>query len=351
MNQGRGVTLEITVAPVDLPHAVHVLPHQLRQWAGQVDEILFTFDLHTSRGRYGEAAEERRPVMERLLEELCSQHVHARVAPVDYSAGTAERISQAFFGGAPVPAKHHYGGPFYSYFFGLLEARHRHVLHLDSDMLFGGGSQGWIGEAIDLFEARPDMLLCSPFPGPPTAEGDIPPEVVRRHGADDGAPGRSAPALRRESYSSPAFALPRCSTRLFMVELRRFDERVCPLQVEKAPARSRLRAWAEGHSQYALPEDIISRAMQREGLVRIDFLGAPPGMWSLHPPLRSELFYEQLPALIERVERGDVPEEQRGDFDMNDSMIDWSGARAALRRRTWWRRLAKENRFWSSGAK
>jgi hypothetical protein len=55
-------------------------------------------------------------------------------------------------------------------------------------------------------------------------------------------------------------------------------------------------------------------------------------MWSLHPPYRSETFYTLLPELIARVEAGDVPVAQRGDFDVNDSMIDWSDARRATRR-------------------
>ena len=49
-------------------------------------------------------------------------------------------------------------------------------------------------------------------------------------------------------------------------------------------------------------ETIYSRAMAEHGLVRIDFLGDSPGMWSVHPPYRSPLFYERLPCLIEEIE-------------------------------------------------
>jgi hypothetical protein len=51
-------------------------------------------------------------------------------------------------------------------------------------------------------------------------------------------------------------------------------------------------------------------------------------MWSLHPPFRSEEFYRRLPELIEAVESGRVPDGQRGHYDLNDSMIDWTEARA-----------------------
>jgi len=57
-------------------------------------------------------------------------------------------------------------------------------------------------------------------------------------------------------------------------------------------------------------------------------------MWSLHPPYRSEEFYRELPRLVEQIEAGSVPDAQRGDYDINDSMFDWSSARrrASLRR-------------------
>src|ERR1035441_11068106 len=87
MGQAPPVTLQINVAPTDLPHAKSVLPHQLRQWGGQVQEILFTLDLHRTKhgGRFGEAWEERKGPMEELLGELCRQHPHAHVMTVDRS--------------------------------------------------------------------------------------------------------------------------------------------------------------------------------------------------------------------------------------------------------------------------
>jgi hypothetical protein len=62
-------------------------------------------------------------------------------------------------------------------------------------------------------------------------------------------------------------------------------------------------------------------------------------MWHLHPPYRCQDFYAKLPSLIERVERGDVPEAQRGDHDINDSLVDWTEARQRLRENRWWKRL------------
>lgn len=322
MAQASPVTLQINVAPTDLPHALSILPHQLRQWNGQVQEILFTLDLHRTAhgGRFGEAWEERRGPMEELLSDLCSQYPIARVCPVDYGEQAMREVAEAFLAAPSMPAKDTKGAPIYPYFHGLHAARHELVLHFDSDLLFGGGSQSWTAEAASLLGANPDVLACSPLPGPPMA----------------------APTLRTQSgvrfeHSSIAFRFPTLSTRLFMIDRRRLRERLLPLSLQ-GPLRlvSRVKAALHGNPPYRAAEIVISDAMSEAGLSRVDFLGEDPGMWSLHPPFRSPGFYRELPGLIERVEANDIPEAQRGDYDLNDSMIDWSAARRRARLRRLW---------------
>jgi hypothetical protein len=113
------------------------------------------------------------------------------------------------------------------------------------------------------------------------------------------------------------------------------------LHANRPGPRGLVRAAIQRQPAYDLPENILSRAMRDAGLYRVDLLGSAPGMWTLHPPHRSALFYEQLPALIDRVERGDIPEGQRGCYDINDTLIDWTSARAAIRARPWWQRVAR----------
>jgi len=172
MNTARGVTLQISLAPVDFPHAQHILPHQLRQWACQVDEIVLTVDLHRSKsGQFSRGWHERRPKLLQLTLDCCKEYQHCEVREVDYSKDIANQVGKAFFGSRNVPAKDHRGGPYYSYFFGLAVAKYDYVLHLDSDMIFGGGSSTWVSEAIQLLNRRDDVLACSPLPGPPTHDG------------------------------------------------------------------------------------------------------------------------------------------------------------------------------------
>jgi hypothetical protein len=311
-------TLQISLAPSDLPHARVILAHQLRTWAAQVQEVLLTVDglRGAGHGRFAEGWDERRPGLDALLDEAAAAHPHLRVAEVDYAAPARAAVAERFFAGAAVPEKDSRGGPFYAYFFALAEARHDTVLHLDSDMLFGGGSPHWMREAAELLAARDDVLACNPLGGPPT---------------DDPARWRDP----REPLPSLAFRCSSISSRVCLLDRRRLSGADGLAPRPPARLRSRLKARLHGHPDAALPEDLLTAAMHARGMARLDLLGSAPGMWSLHPPFRSQRFYAELPALVDRIERGDVPDAQRGEFDVADALFDFSEARAAFRRRRW----------------
>ena len=315
------MTLEISIAPRDLRLLRATLPHQLRQWAVQVREIVCTIDLEPTPGEVGLGKGHERQLLE-FVQESLSQYRHGRLEVADYSAATRRAVAARFFGGQPVPAKTARAGPFYAYFYGLYVARCDYVLHLDCDVLFGGGSQTWASEALTLLRERPEILLCGPLPGPPRSDGTIAQTAVR------------------EPDASPAFAFATITSRRFLIDLKRLEERVGVLPVRRhASRRTRvpLSLWLKGWGRmqlrdrlrpltlstlaYDLPERLLGEAMTEAGLRRVDFLGSPPGMWSLHPPDRSERFYESLPRLVERVEHGDVPDDQRGNYDVLDSML------------------------------
>jgi hypothetical protein len=264
--------------------------------------------------------------MRRLLDRCCSEYDHARVLEVDYSPGVSERLGAEFFDGRPIPRKAFLGGPFYSYFFGLDAVSHNYVLHADADMMYGGGSQTWIAEAIDLLKERPDVVFCSPLPGPPTDTAEL-----------------RSQTLEREPHTSLAFRAHEVSTRIFFMDMERFRSRMAGLTVTRPPFVAWLRAVVDGHPARLDFETIYSRAMVARGLLRVDFLGSEPGMWSVHPPYRSARFYERLPGLIEEIESGRIPEAARGHHDVHDSMVDWSDARRLID--PLWRRALKHQRL------
>ncbi len=309
-----GVTLQINVAPPDAPHAVHILPHQLRVGADQVDEILFTFDtVRPTAGRFAASWEERAPEMQGILAGLVEQYPQARIGEVDPSPAAIQGVAQRFFGRDQVPMKDSRGGPLYSYLYGLHDASQDLVLHADSDMLFGGGGPSWVSEAKTLLTADEDVLVVNPLPGPPRADG-------RLFDQPDATPVHDQPHTYRFTQMS---------TRIFLMDRARLRARVGAMALPPPVLiRSRLKAMLKGNPLVAMPEQFLTMAMRRHGLVRVDRLGSPPGMWSLHPLYRSAAFYEALPEIIRRVETGDVPEAQRGHYDIVDALFDFSEQRA-----------------------
>lgn len=327
MSPMPGISLQISLAPNDLAHARCVLPHQLRCWAHQADETVLVIDAGQRQDRQSHEWRQKLADLRRLADECCIQHKNARVAEVDYSPEVAREIAMAYFGRTSLPTKDWNGTAFYAYFFGLWAPRHRYVLHMDSDMLYGGGSSTWAREAVELLTQRSDVLFCSPLPGPPTEDGRL-----------------TSQTMEPEPYTSLAYHATWMNTRVFFMDSVRLSERIGHLSLSRPPWRHVLRAAAEGRAPYELPEEIITKAMSRHGLLRFDFLGDDPGMWSVHPPYRSALFYERLPGLVEAVEAGNVPDAQRGDHDINDSMVDWTSARMSRRQKlTKHRRLVTGN--------
>ncbi len=323
-------TLQISLAPGDVPHARDTIPHQLRQLGGQVEEILLTADLEPSPGPRGAHHAERLPQLLACLREW-ERLPSVRVSEVDYGAAARDAVAGRFFGGAPVPEKDCVGAPFYAYLHGLHEAGHDLVLHLDSDMLLGGGSQTWLAEAAALLAGDNRIAVSGPLPGPPTADGRLPAQIVRRHARAQ--PGSSAP----NDHPGPgrAYEFAHVSTRSFLLDRRRLPA------FSRLPPPPRAHRRSEGHAPVAPLEISLTEAMRATGLVRVDLLGSGTGMWVVHPTYRSELFYAELPDIIRRIEAGDVPDAQCGDFELNDSMIDWSSARAALPHVPAWKRLAR----------
>jgi hypothetical protein len=304
------VTLQVNLAPSDLPTARYTVPHQLRQWAGQVDEVLLTLDLHRSPGRFAEAWNERLPGLTTLIAEWCERYPIARLVNVDYSTTAMVAVSNSYFGGEAVPAKDHRGAPFYAYFFGLNAAKNDFVLHMDSDMMFGGGSQAWLAEALGLMETDRRVVACNPLPGPPT------PDLCLRSQ-------QLAPyPLHEFAFQTTGF-----STRIFLVDRQRFGQSLAPLPLSKARGRKVIGAMLDGHRPYETAELVIARAMKRHHLIRVDFLGRGGGMWAVHPLYRTPRFYDRLPSLIADIEAGRVADGQRGDHELNESMVDWTGAR------------------------
>jgi hypothetical protein len=128
------VTLQINLAPVDYPHALLLLPHQLAALSNQVDEVLLTIDTRKGKGRFADGWQKYQQLFNDLMQDI-SKKYPVTMLPVDYGATAKQQVARAFFDSNYIPDRDFRGGPFYVYFFGLHAAKNDAVFHLDSDML------------------------------------------------------------------------------------------------------------------------------------------------------------------------------------------------------------------------
>jgi hypothetical protein len=331
MTARQGTAAQMSTYPLDVKHVEHLLPHQLRAWGPSVDRFIVTIDTHQTRsGRYAVsnfAANLER--LRHLCNEAARSHPKLEVIDVDYSADAQREVARFFFNVDSIPIKAWDGGPFYSYFFGLYHTHAQYVMHFDGDMLFGGQSARWMQESIACIQERSDVLVTAPFPGPPRTDEAI-------FGHEQVMQGFTP---TKETLPQLAYRHQDVSTRAFMIDLNRFKSTLGAFPMSRPSVVQRVKSHLLGHAPLVLPAEwVMSEALRAHGLYRVDLIGSAPGMWSLHPPYRSEEFYRRLPEFIRAVETGNVPEGQRGHYDLNDSMIDWSEARASQR---WFRRYLR----------
>jgi hypothetical protein len=372
--------LQINMAPVDIRYVPQTLPHQLRVLGGQVDEIQFTVDARP-RQRNGtryttENHADKLAELRRYLKTVCMEFSNASIVEVDYSPSCVAEVARAFTGGEFIPETALNGSPFYAYLYGIFRAQNDYVFHMDSDMLYGGGSQHWVADAIELLNRHKNVLACYPLGGPPRLDGLVKQDMATW--ADGWMAGQSSFPSDLEHV---ALSYPDVSTRVFILDRRRFltgeyriplvrpkwrsmikallktsaklarrdclfllltllDRRRIVFGEPQIPYvsrswRRRIQSLLINLSPYLALEDCVSILAVTTGSRFISFLGTDMGLWSLHPHYRSERFYAELSNIIKRIESDDIPDEQRGDSDLNDSMLDWSDVRPA----THWARL------------
>ncbi len=315
MNEMVNRELQINIHPNDYKHFEILLRHQIKAWGSNIDRVRLTLDLHNSEsGRYrsDHFAENLRKIYS-IINLIAKEYSFITVDEVDTSDETRHAVARKFFNKHDIPIKAWDGGPFYSYLYGLWKVRARTVIHMDSDMMFGGLSPTWIDEAEDILDTDINVIYVAPLSGPPHPEGIL--------------KGQSSTSVR--PYSRPnSYAFTSVSTRLFVTRPQLIESRMGYLEGLPPNFDQQLKAFLLGNPPQSREfEVVLSHTLQKRKLIRVDYLGKEPGMWSLHPPFRTEQFYQDLPAIIHRIETDDLPDEQRGYYNLHDSMCDWSAAR------------------------
>lgn len=319
----------MNVAPGDWQHVQQTLPHQLRQLREQVDHVLITIDLSRPSGQYARPGYENdRDQLVSMLDRLRIADPNCDIRAVDPQPEMRATLGSRYCRGQIPPLRDAYGGPYHAYLQGIAEAPTDNVLHLDSDMLLGGGSGTWVREAMTVLDEHRELLLCSPLAGPPREDGVLPSLTVAAH-------------AHAQRFGSP----PQRVEGELAYRFRHASTRICLIRRDRLAAAGlkilKVRAGVLDHRvrQMAAPLEVaLSALMQSHDLERLDMFGDPPGMWALHPHVRTPAFYAGLTELILRVEQGAVPDDQRGYVDLRRSMLDWGEDPARFDARPAWRR-------------
>jgi hypothetical protein len=308
----KSITLQINAAPTDNRFIEKIISHQINAIGSQVDVIRITADIRPSKkGRFS-FSDEQIEEFKTILADFENRHKNLMIDYVDYSDEMIKTVSDTIWGDELLPVKDYRGGPFYSYMFGLYMVDTDYVFHLDSDIFLGGGYQDWCSVAKELLADDPLLAIIKPLSGPPKK--------------DRSAPNQFGELLYPYRDLPNAFYSDNFTTRVYFTKKSRLLTILRNLSLESPDLiRSLLGRWQRNPAVKA-PEQLLSNYLKETNYFRLDFLGAEPGLWALHPPFRSDEFYEKLDHIIHAVETGDIPNKQRGFYDINSAFVDWSRA-------------------------
>jgi hypothetical protein len=309
------VTLQINVSPLDFPRVIHLLPHQLKTFSSQCEEKLIILDLKKSRSRKSSGSQwdtNTKPILKFLQELKNESYPDLRIEEVDYSDKIRKCMSKTIMRRGVIPDKDYSGGPFYSYYFGLFAAKYDYVLHIDADMMFGGGSGRWVQSAISVLENDTTVFSCSPLPGPPVFDLNQMPSFYRKKFNPIG--------FYRFPYS---YLYKHFSTRCFLINKNKLYKNI---SVQYPNLDHFIKALFNGSSPYRYPEGTISDMIRRKRWHRVDFSRSSTEFWCLHPngnPLLNKL----LPQVLSLMESNQFPDSQRGYCDINNDFLNLANAK------------------------
>ena len=221
----------------------------------------------------------------------------------------AGQIYKKHFGIADIRPTHNYKGyPILGSIFAIDKVPGDYIVHFDSDMLLHQEPDfNWIELGMDLLNRRDEVMFVRPFTGFP-----IPNEHVFHQ-------------TQAYDYDSEGFyKFTFFSSRAFLLKRSKFEQ-LLPMSVlwmrfkrkwlSNLPPRvlTQVHNWT-GRGQLDSWEVIVSRKLKTVNCVRATL--AHPQAWTLHPTQRSPEFIENLPNIIERIERGEAPQEQAGYYDL-----------------------------------
>jgi hypothetical protein len=291
-------SLSILVARTDIPFMMQTIPHLVKMCQFDFVERTLVIDTAPLSKNYsqrpGIGSQEQ---LQDCCEKLLAMGVVNHLAQIDYSPAYRQRVYQKHFG-FDLRMTHNYRGyPILGSIFALESAQGDYVLHFDSDMLlYQSPHYNWIEAGMAVLRDRPEVLFVSPLSGPPSVDGRL--------------------QQRQVSYEHDAagfYAFRDFTSRKFLVDRRKLEQ-VLPIDPVWLSWKRRLWSRLTGESALLNWEIMISNCLKQKGYLRADL--DAPGAWTLHTPDHGAGFIAALSQVIERVESGNYPPEQAGDYDL-----------------------------------
>jgi hypothetical protein len=308
MTNGNKISLQINLSAADLPICRKLLDRQIRFWYEELDEIVLSIESKKSFGKFAKDFDRNKKGLMVMVEQYITSFPKIRYHFIDYSPQRNASLAELFFCNERIPEKDYRGCAFYSYLDGLASCSNRYIIHLDSDIMLGGHPNSWLQDAVDLLNSEPSYLLINPLPGPPAANFELKQKYIRKAGL----------------YQ---FLFNKMSTRVFLIDMEKLSAN--KLSLKKAPVTPRYIKWffKSGFKWgYLALEDILSDIMVRRSLLRVDTLGINErrSAYTLHPVLKPAQYIQAIPDLLERMDTGDIPESQRGYYNVHNDFFDFS---------------------------
>ena len=220
-----------------------------------------------------------------------------------YSKDTSKHLNRVQFG-YPYSETHCFRGyPIYGSIKQFFDTDADYILHLDSDMIFYEAPDfSWIQEGVKTMEENDDILCVLPRGGPPTHDNSLN-QGTTPYKTD----------VKRGLYLFKNF-----TSRHYLIHRERFLS-LLPMKPTWLSWREPIKSRLFGAGKMLCWEKMVGDALGNSHFWRADLMTEQA--WSLHPGDRSHEFYNLLPAIIQRINCNQFPEEQRGHFDLR--LTDW----------------------------
>jgi hypothetical protein len=297
------------VARTDIPFMMHTIPHLVRSCNFPFHKrVLFVDTAPLTGDKVNRPGVGTMVQLRENCAELIRQDVIDEAIDMDYSSDCQRQLYRKHFGTERVKPSHNFKGyPIFGSIYSIEKIPGDFVLHFDSDMLLHQQPDyNWIQAGIELLKHREDVMFVRPLSGPPTE--------------DNGFFQEKEFSLDAEGFYRFKFF----GSRVFLLHRKKFEQ-FLPVPVlwtkyknqwiSRLPTqllteinnildRGKLDSW----------EVMVSRKLEETPYVRATM--TDPRAWTVHPISRGPQFIENLPALIQRIEAGEFPQQQGGYYDL-----------------------------------